>query len=63
MVGPRNSVIGIRKEIVIERFINLMPQKFKVADSDNWISGVLIDIDMESGKALSITRINKKVYD
>jgi 2',3'-cyclic-nucleotide 2'-phosphodiesterase len=63
MVGPRNSVIGIRKEIVLERFINLMPQKFKVADNDNWISGACIDIDMESGKALSITRINKKVYD
>ncbi len=63
MVGPRDSVIGIRKEIVMERFINLMPQKFKVADRDNWINGVLIEIDAECGKALSIARINKKVYD
>lgn len=61
MVGPRNSVIGIRKEIVIERFINLMPQKFKVANDDNWISGVLIDIDENSGRSKNISRINLKV--
>jgi len=61
MVGPRDSVIGIRKEIVIERFINLMPQKFKVANDDNWISGVLIDIDENSGRSKNISRINLKV--
>ncbi len=62
MVGPRDSVIGIRKEIAIERFLNLMPQKFKVAFNDNWINGVLIDIDERNGKSKSITRINMKAY-
>lgn len=63
MVGPRDSVIGIRKEIVIERFINLMPQKFKVANENNWISGVIIDIDDKSGRSNSISRINVKVSE
>lgn len=62
MVGPRDSVIGIRKEIAVERFLNLMPQKFKVASNDNWINGALIDIDEGSGKSKSITRINMKAY-
>jgi len=60
MVGPRDSVIGIKKEIIIERFINHMPQKFNVATGDNWINGVLIDVDENSGKSRSITRINMK---
>ncbi len=61
MVGPRDSVIGVRKELVIERFINLMPQKFIVASDDNWISGVIIEIDDETGKSNKIERLNLKV--
>lgn len=63
MCGPRNSVIGVKKEIIVERFINMLPQRFNVADSDNWINGAVIDIDEKSGKANSIKRISKKIYD
>ncbi len=63
MVGPRNSVIGVKKENIIERFKTLMPQKFVVASEDNWINGVLVDIDNESGRALGIERINYKIDD
>lgn len=63
MCGPRNSVIGVRKEIIVDRFINMLPQRFSVADSDNWISGVIIDIDETTGKSRSIKRINRKIYD
>jgi metallophosphoesterase (TIGR00282 family) len=58
MVGPRNSVIGVKKENIIERFLTGMPQKFTVAREDVWINGVVIDIDENSGKASSIERIN-----
>ncbi|MBC7333805.1 MAG: TIGR00282 family metallophosphoesterase [Actinobacteria bacterium] len=61
MVGPMNSVIGMRKEIVIERFLTLMPQKFKVANENNWINAVLIDIDDKTGKSNAITRLNSPV--
>ncbi len=63
MCGPRNSVIGVKKEIIINRFINMLPQRFDVANSDNWISGVCFEIDNETGKALSIKRINKRIFD
>jgi len=63
MCGPRNSVIGVKKEIIVNRFINMMPHRFTVADSDNWISGVVIDIDETTGKANSIKRINRKIFD
>jgi metallophosphoesterase (TIGR00282 family) len=60
MVGPRDSVIGVKKENIIERFLTGMPQKFTVAREDVWINGVVLDIDEKSGKASSIKRINQK---
>ncbi len=61
MVGPRDSVIGVKKENIIEKFITGMPQKFTVAKDDVWINGVLIEIDSKSGKALNIKRVNLQV--
>jgi calcineurin-like phosphoesterase len=58
MVGPRDSVIGVKKELIIDRFIKMMPQKFEVACDDNWVNGVVVDIDESTGKSKSITRIN-----
>jgi metallophosphoesterase (TIGR00282 family) len=61
MVGPRDSVIGVRKDLIMERFVTLMPQKFIVAKDDNWINGVIIEVDESSGRAISIVRINSSV--
>ena len=58
MVGPRDSVIGVKKENIIERFLKIIPQKFTVAEDDYLINAVVIDIDERNGKARSITRIN-----
>ncbi len=58
MVGPRDSVIGVKKENIIKRFLTQMPQQFTVAKEDVWINGVVIDIDEKSGKARRIIRIN-----
>ena len=58
MVGPRDSVIGVKKELIIERFVKMMPQKFVVANDDIWVNGVVLDIDQSSGRTKSITRIN-----
>jgi calcineurin-like phosphoesterase len=58
MVGPQDSVIGVRKELIIERFKTQMPQKFIVAKNDIWLNGVIIEIDDKSGKATNIKRLN-----
>ncbi len=58
MVGPRNSVIGVKKENIIRRFITMMPQKFTVEEDDYLINAVVIDIDRKSGRANSIDRLN-----
>jgi len=61
MTGSFDSVIGVRKEDAIEKFITQRPAKFEVAKKDIRINGVVIEVDEKSGLALSIERINVAV--
>ena len=45
MTGPMDSVIGMRREIILERFWSQMPQPFKVATQNIQLQGVLLKID------------------
>ncbi len=57
MTGPKDSVIGVEKELVIEKFVTQMPRRFEVALGDYQLNAVVIEIDPDSGQALSIERI------
>ncbi|HBP63687.1 MAG TPA: metallophosphoesterase, partial [Desulfosporosinus sp.] len=59
MTGPRDSVLGIKKEIIINRFLTQLPAKFEVASGAIQINAVVLDIDEKSGKARRIERIQK----
>lgn len=59
MTGPSDSVLGMKKERVISKFINQMPVRFEVAKGPAEINGILVDIDELSGKALMIQRIRE----
>jgi len=61
MTGPLDSVIGRRIEDVLERFITSIPTRFEVAGENIQLQGVVLDIDEQTGKARSITRIQKKL--
>ena len=61
MTGSRDSVIGIRKEEAIERFLTQLPIRFEVAKKDPWLCAVLVTIDEETGKAQAIERIQVAV--
>jgi hypothetical protein len=56
MCGPRDSVIGVKKELVLERMLTQMPVRFEVATDDVWLEGVVVDIGAD-GRALSIEPI------
>ncbi|GAB4464605.1 MAG: TIGR00282 family metallophosphoesterase [Armatimonadaceae bacterium] len=60
MCGPEHSVIGMEIETVLLRFRTQMPHRFKVAEGDAVLNGVIIDVDDHSGKALSIHRIARR---
>ena len=57
MTGPLDSVIGIRKEIALERLLTQIPWKFDVAREGIELQGVVIDVDSETGKSEKIQRI------
>lgn len=59
MTGPIDSVIGMKKEIILERFLTHMPVRFDVATKNVELQGVFITIDAASGKAVSIERIKE----
>ena len=54
MTGPINSVIGMNKEISIERFLTGMPIRFEPAAGTVQLNAVLIDVDESTGAARSI---------
>jgi metallophosphoesterase (TIGR00282 family) len=57
MTGPRDSVIGVKKELVIDKFISQLPVRFEVATGLFQFNGAVIDIDEETGEAKNIRRI------
>jgi 2',3'-cyclic-nucleotide 2'-phosphodiesterase len=59
MVGPLDSVIGIRKELSIERFLTQRHTGFEVAKNLVYLQGVVIEMDDATGKARSIERVRE----
>jgi metallophosphoesterase (TIGR00282 family) len=57
MTGPYDGVIGVKKELVIGRFLNNMPVRFEPATGDVRLCGVVVDCDESTGKARSIERV------
>jgi len=57
MCGPVRSVLGMDREIILERFRTTLPQRFEVANEPGVICGVVIDVERDTGCAKSIQRI------
>jgi metallophosphoesterase (TIGR00282 family) len=53
MTGPHDSVIGVRAEIVLRRFLTGTSTRFEPADGGVLVQGVIIDADND-GRATSI---------
>lgn len=60
MTGPYDSVIGIEKQSVIQKFLSQLPVRFEVAKGDVRLNAVLIEADPLTGRAASIQRIVRK---
>ena len=57
MTGPFDSVIGVEKALVIERFLTQRPVRFQTAEGDVRLYAALVDIDASSGRASKIERV------
>ena len=45
MTGPLHSVIGVKKELAIEKFLTAMPRRFEVASGPSVFCAVLLELD------------------
>ena len=58
MTGPVDSVIGVDKDIIIQRFLTQMPIRFEPAKGPAALRGVVIVVDPDTGRATSIQRLD-----
>lgn len=61
MTGPFDSVIGVDKAAIIQRFLTGIPNRFDSAAGDARLCGALISVDGQTHKAVTIRRINVPV--
>ncbi|HMG34775.1 MAG TPA: TIGR00282 family metallophosphoesterase [Blastocatellia bacterium] len=54
MTGPHDSIIGVQPQLVIARFMRGLPVRYETATDDVRLSGVVVQIDERTGKALSV---------
>ncbi len=57
MCGPRDSVLGMDREVILERFRSTLPMRFEVQNTPGVICGVVIRVERDTGRATSIERI------
>ena len=58
MTGPFDSVIGMRTDIAIKRFVYQIPEYYAVAKSNARLNAVFLDLDPVTGKTNTIQRLN-----
>src|SRR5271169_3366565 len=56
MTGPYDSVIGVRKDVILERFLTAMPVRMEPAKGSAELHSVIVEVDDASGKAVQIRR-------
>lgn len=57
MTGPYDSVIGVKKELIVGKFLNNMPVRFEAGIGDVRLCGVVVDCDETTGRAREVKRL------
>ena len=61
MCGPEESVLGVRTDRVLERFLTQIPTRFDVATGPVLVQGAWLEVDEETGRSTAIHRIRERV--
>jgi 2',3'-cyclic-nucleotide 2'-phosphodiesterase len=56
MTGPRGGVIGVKRELAVERFLTMTNIRFETADEDPWLNALLVEADGE-GRAPAVEQL------
>ena len=58
MTGPKNSVIGMAKEVALKRFLTGLPERYKIANGECILNSVMFKINDETNKVEEIMKIS-----
>lgn len=61
MTGPIHSILGMNKDMVIQKFLTQRPIRLEVARGAIQLQGVLLEIDENSKKTVKIMRISREI--
>jgi calcineurin-like phosphoesterase len=56
MTGPYDSVIGVRKDMILDRFLTALPVRMEPAKGGAELHSVIVEVDDGTGKALAVKR-------
>jgi metallophosphoesterase (TIGR00282 family) len=60
MTGPYDSRLGVDKDIIIKKFVTMMPSKFEVADGKAIFCAILLEVDDNKLKSIKRLSINEE---
>jgi metallophosphoesterase (TIGR00282 family) len=63
MTGPHDSVIGMDKTVIVQRFLDGLPARFEVPEGDVQMNTVHLEVDPATGRAMSIQRKSYRIED
>lgn len=58
MTGPKDSVIGLKKEVALKRFVEKKYAKYECSENESMFNAILVEFDDNTKEALKIKRIN-----
>ena len=61
MCGPEDSILGVRADRVLDRFVRQMPVRFDVASGPVLVQGAIVDVDEDTGRATAVERLRERV--
>jgi metallophosphoesterase (TIGR00282 family) len=56
MTGPYDSVIGVKKELILQRFMTSLPFRMEAAKASPELHSIILEVDENTGRAISIRR-------
>lgn len=57
MTGPHDSVLGIKKEIIVDKFLTKLPRRFEVAHTPCELNAVLFKLDTDKKRVVDTIRV------